>query len=54
MLVVVIVKFLISDILPTVLDVFETFIGNEAFMSSPVATLWVDFSNLLLVLVSQL
>ncbi|KAL3124793.1 hypothetical protein niasHT_003179 [Heterodera trifolii] len=50
MLVVIIVKFLISDILPTVLDVFETFIGNEVFMASPLATLWVDFSNFLLVI----
>uniref|UniRef100_A0A915MH08 G-protein coupled receptors family 1 profile domain-containing protein n=1 Tax=Meloidogyne javanica TaxID=6303 RepID=A0A915MH08_MELJA len=50
LIVVIIVKFLISDILPTVLDVFETFIGNEAFMSSPMATLCVDFSNMLLVL----
>uniref|UniRef100_A0A915MUE3 G protein-coupled receptor n=1 Tax=Meloidogyne javanica TaxID=6303 RepID=A0A915MUE3_MELJA len=46
LIVVIIVKFLISDILPTVLDVFETFIGNEAFMSSPMATLCVDFSNI--------
>ncbi|KAF7634616.1 G_PROTEIN_RECEP_F1_2 domain-containing protein [Meloidogyne graminicola] len=50
LIVVIIIKFLISDILPTVLDVFETFIGNEAFMSSPMATLCVDFSNMLLVL----
>uniref|UniRef100_A0A915C2H6 G-protein coupled receptors family 1 profile domain-containing protein n=1 Tax=Parascaris univalens TaxID=6257 RepID=A0A915C2H6_PARUN len=50
MLVLVIAKFLISDILPTVADVLEHIVGNSTFMSSPVATLFVDFSNFLLVL----
>lgn len=74
MLVLVIAKFLISDILPTVVDVLEhvsltsryartilrsiepsltlcfQLVGNEVFMSSSLATLFVDFSNFLLVL----
>ncbi|KAH7727918.1 Protein FRPR-7 [Aphelenchoides avenae] len=50
MLVLVIAKFLISDILPTVVDVLEHLVGNEVFMSSSLATLFVDFSNFLLVL----
>ncbi|MFH4981780.1 hypothetical protein AB6A40_008489 [Gnathostoma spinigerum] len=50
MLVLVIVKFLISDISPTVADVLEHVVGNDVFTNSRVATLFVDFSNFLLVL----
>uniref|UniRef100_A0A1I7SMA1 G_PROTEIN_RECEP_F1_2 domain-containing protein n=2 Tax=Bursaphelenchus xylophilus TaxID=6326 RepID=A0A1I7SMA1_BURXY len=50
MLVLVIAKFLVSDILPTVVDVLEHLVGNHAFMSSSTATVFVDFSNFLLVL----
>uniref|UniRef100_A0A915CZ38 G-protein coupled receptors family 1 profile domain-containing protein n=1 Tax=Ditylenchus dipsaci TaxID=166011 RepID=A0A915CZ38_9BILA len=50
MLVLVIAKFLISDILPTVADVLEHLVGNQVFMSSSLATLFVDFSNFLVVL----
>ena len=63
MLVLVIAKFLISDILPTVIDVLEhvgllplvplaplQIVGNAAFMSSPMASLFVDLSNFLIVL----
>ncbi|KAI1724252.1 7 transmembrane receptor (rhodopsin family) domain-containing protein [Ditylenchus destructor] len=50
MLMLVIAKFLISDILPTVADVLEHLVGNEVFMSSNLATLFVDFSNFLVVL----
>ncbi|KAI6244015.1 G-PROTEIN-RECEP-F1-2 domain-containing protein [Aphelenchoides fujianensis] len=48
--VLVIAKFLISDVLPTVVDVLEHAVGDRAFMSSPLASLFVDFSNFLLVL----
>ncbi|CAJ0953108.1 unnamed protein product, partial [Mesorhabditis belari] len=50
MLVLVIAKFLISDILPTVADLLENLVGAETFMSSPLASLFVDISNFLLVL----
>ncbi|CAI2357712.1 unnamed protein product [Caenorhabditis sp. 36 PRJEB53466] len=50
MLVLVIAKFLISDILPTVIDVLEHVVGQSAFMRSPLASLFVDISNFLIVL----
>ncbi|CAJ0565981.1 unnamed protein product, partial [Mesorhabditis spiculigera] len=50
MLVLVIAKFLISDILPTVADLLEHIVGKEEFMSSSMASLFVDISNFLLVL----
>jgi len=50
MLVLVIAKFLISDILPTVADLLEHIVGESAFTGSSMATLFVDFSNFLLVL----
>ncbi|VDK46672.1 unnamed protein product [Anisakis simplex] len=50
MLVLVIAKFLFSDILPTVADVLEHIVGDYVFMTSSLATLFVDFSNFLLVL----
>lgn len=50
MLVLVIAKFLISDILPTVIDVIEHIVGQSAFMQSPMASLFVDLSNFLIVL----
>uniref|UniRef100_A0A914BUA0 G-protein coupled receptors family 1 profile domain-containing protein n=1 Tax=Acrobeloides nanus TaxID=290746 RepID=A0A914BUA0_9BILA len=50
MLVLVIVKFLISDIFPTVADVAEHMVGYETFMNSRIATLFVDLSNFLVVL----
>uniref|UniRef100_A0A1I7X400 G_PROTEIN_RECEP_F1_2 domain-containing protein n=1 Tax=Heterorhabditis bacteriophora TaxID=37862 RepID=A0A1I7X400_HETBA len=50
MLVLVIAKFLISDILPTVIDVLEHVVGQAAFMRSPMASLFVDLSNFLIVL----
>ncbi|KAI6232464.1 G-PROTEIN-RECEP-F1-2 domain-containing protein [Aphelenchoides besseyi] len=50
MLVLIIAKFLIANLLPTVADVLEHIVGDEAFRTSPLATLFVDFSNLLLVL----
>ncbi|XGW35829.1 hypothetical protein V3C99_019202 [Haemonchus contortus] len=50
MLVLVIAKFLVSDILPTVIDVLEHIVGQSAFMQSPLASLFVDLSNFLIVL----
>ncbi|CAB3410390.1 unnamed protein product [Caenorhabditis bovis] len=50
MLVLVIAKFLVSDILPTVIDVLEHVVGQSAFMRSPLASLFVDLSNFLIVL----
>uniref|UniRef100_A0A914X2M8 G-protein coupled receptors family 1 profile domain-containing protein n=1 Tax=Plectus sambesii TaxID=2011161 RepID=A0A914X2M8_9BILA len=50
MLVLVIAKFLASDMLPTVLDMLEHVVGGDAFMGSKLATLAVDASNFLLVL----
>ncbi|CCD64788.1 G-protein coupled receptors family 1 profile domain-containing protein [Caenorhabditis elegans] len=50
MLVLVIAKFLVSDILPTVIDVLEHVVGQSAFMRSPLASLFVDISNFLIVL----
>ncbi|KAK5974016.1 hypothetical protein GCK32_014243 [Trichostrongylus colubriformis] len=50
MLVLVIAKFLVSDILPTVIDVLEHVVGQSAFMQSPLASLFVDLSNFLIVL----
>ncbi|PIC16085.1 hypothetical protein B9Z55_022816 [Caenorhabditis nigoni] len=50
MLVLVIAKFLVSDILPTVIDVLEHLVGQSAFMRSPLASLFVDISNFLIVL----
>ncbi|CAI4233085.1 unnamed protein product [Auanema sp. JU1783] len=50
MLVLVIAKFLVSDILPTVIDVLEHLVGQQAFMRSPLASLFVDVSNFLIVL----
>ncbi|VDO55069.1 unnamed protein product [Haemonchus placei] len=70
MLVLVIAKFLVSDILPTVIDVLEhvslailstndlhegldrifSIVGQSAFMQSPLASLFVDLSNFLIVL----
>ncbi|CAI5454681.1 unnamed protein product [Caenorhabditis angaria] len=50
MLVLVITKFLISDILPTVIDVLEHLVGSSNFMQSPLASLFVDLSNFLIVL----
>lgn len=50
MLVLVIAKFLVSDILPTVIDVLEHLVGQSAFMRSPMASLFVDMSNFLIVL----
>ncbi|KAI6173411.1 Cyclic nucleotide-binding domain-containing protein [Aphelenchoides besseyi] len=52
MLVLIIAKFLIANLLPTVADVLEHIVGDEAFRTSALATLFVDFSNLLLDLVS--
>ncbi|PAV73773.1 hypothetical protein WR25_16295 isoform J [Diploscapter pachys] len=50
MLVLVIAKFLISDILPTVIDVIEHIVGQDVFMRSSLASLFVDLSNFLIVL----
>ncbi|KAF8382581.1 frpr-7 [Pristionchus pacificus] len=50
MLVLVIAKFLISDILPTIVDVLEHLVGANEFMASQWASLFVDLSNFLLVL----
>uniref|UniRef100_A0AC34G7N6 G-protein coupled receptors family 1 profile domain-containing protein n=1 Tax=Panagrolaimus sp. ES5 TaxID=591445 RepID=A0AC34G7N6_9BILA len=50
MLIMVIAKFLISDCLPAIIDVLEHIVGTEVFMASPMATLFVDISNFLVVL----
>uniref|UniRef100_A0A0N5CDH1 G_PROTEIN_RECEP_F1_2 domain-containing protein n=1 Tax=Strongyloides papillosus TaxID=174720 RepID=A0A0N5CDH1_STREA len=50
MLVLVIIKFLISTILPTTCDIIEKIIGAEVFQKSHFATIIVDISNFLIVL----
>uniref|UniRef100_A0A0K0EQJ5 G_PROTEIN_RECEP_F1_2 domain-containing protein n=1 Tax=Strongyloides stercoralis TaxID=6248 RepID=A0A0K0EQJ5_STRER len=50
MLVLIIVKFLISTILPTTCDIIEKIIGAEVFQRSHLATVVVDISNFLIVL----
>ncbi|CEF61195.1 G protein-coupled receptor, rhodopsin-like family and GPCR, rhodopsin-like, 7TM domain-containing protein [Strongyloides ratti] len=50
MLVLIIVKFLISTILPTACDIIEKIIGAEVFQRSYFATIVVDISNFLIVL----
>uniref|UniRef100_A0A7E4UTE8 G_PROTEIN_RECEP_F1_2 domain-containing protein n=1 Tax=Panagrellus redivivus TaxID=6233 RepID=A0A7E4UTE8_PANRE len=50
MLILVIAKFLVSDVLPAIIDVLEHIVGSGAFMQSSLATLFVDISNFLLVL----
>uniref|UniRef100_A0A0N5ANR9 G_PROTEIN_RECEP_F1_2 domain-containing protein n=1 Tax=Syphacia muris TaxID=451379 RepID=A0A0N5ANR9_9BILA len=49
MLVLVIAKFLLSDVLPTVADVVELVMGSEVFNVSSTATILVAISNFLLV-----
>jgi len=50
MLILVIAKFLVSDVLPAIIDVLEHIVGTGVFMASPMATLFVDISNFLVVL----
>uniref|UniRef100_A0A915E974 G-protein coupled receptors family 1 profile domain-containing protein n=1 Tax=Ditylenchus dipsaci TaxID=166011 RepID=A0A915E974_9BILA len=51
-LVCVMAKFLLSRLMPTVLDVMEHLVGNEQFVQSPTVTTFVDTSNLLVVMAS--
>ncbi|CAD5226615.1 unnamed protein product [Bursaphelenchus xylophilus] len=48
-LIAVISKFLLSRLLPTVLDVIEHVVGPETFTRSPQLTICVDISNLVVV-----
>uniref|UniRef100_A0AC35UD10 G_PROTEIN_RECEP_F1_2 domain-containing protein n=1 Tax=Rhabditophanes sp. KR3021 TaxID=114890 RepID=A0AC35UD10_9BILA len=50
MLLLIISKFLISSILPTLNDIAERIIGEKAFVDSARATMIVDISNLLVVI----
>uniref|UniRef100_A0A914W9N7 G-protein coupled receptors family 1 profile domain-containing protein n=1 Tax=Plectus sambesii TaxID=2011161 RepID=A0A914W9N7_9BILA len=49
MLMAVIVKFLISHLMPTALDVGEHIVGSMMFQSSRYASFFIDISNMLIV-----